>query len=120
MNKTLKIVLSIFSILVSSAFVIFGASIYFEVNPPIWLKAIGIITIIYGILNIALLINAWKSKAKLNHKLSMWLSIALFSATLIGSFDVGMISGLEFFSLLIIAGMLAVNWFAVKIVASNQ
>jgi len=114
MNKALKIAFSIFSIFVSSVFVIFGASIYFEFNPPIWLKAIGTITIIYGLLSIALLISAWKSKANLNHKISMWLSIIIFLATFIGSLDVGMISGLEFLSLIIVGGMLAINWFAVK------
>ncbi len=115
MNKNLALnaLLSLKSIIISSVFVIVGFSAV-DKKASLFLNIFGLSIGMYGLANLILLFVAWRLKQKYAHKLCLTLSIIFLCGYVIGSLDVGVISGLEWYGILVVAVLVFFNWNAIK------
>ena len=84
------------------------------------LPALSLITAIiafsYGLVTIYLLSQAWAKSNKKLVNFTKYIVLIMFIAQVILNLDVGMISGLEWAGLLVVALILSINWLSVKYV----
>lgn len=83
-------------------------------KPPLWIMIFGVLTISYGLMNLILLLLAWKIGGDILGKVSIIGSVAFLILFILGSMDVGMISGLEWAGIFIVTLMTIINWFAIR------
>ena len=115
MNKKLALnaLLSLKSIIISSVFVIVGFSAV-DKEASLFINIFGLSIGMYGLASLILLFVAWRLKQKYAHKLCFLLSIIFLCGYVIGSLDVGMISGLEWYGILVVTALVFFNWNAIK------
>jgi hypothetical protein len=109
-----NIVLSFISLSVSAIFVWAGASMVSGAETPMWIRAFGMLTAIYGVMNTGLLLFAWLRATLVLERIAKYLAIVFLLLIVVASLDVGMISGLEWVGILLAAFMLFLSWLAVK------
>ena len=110
--------LTVVSVVVSCTFIAYGAGIVVSEDVPKWIMAFGVVTVTYGICSLAALLMAWgRYGAKTKRVISIFATVYM-AVFIIGSMDVGMVSGLEVAGILLVATMLFINWFAVSSVVT--
>jgi hypothetical protein len=98
-------------------FISYGISIAFSETVPIWIMICSILTVGYGVGSIAALVWAWRSGENKTINFIKYTAFSFLAMFFIASMDVGMISGLEFFGIIVVSLLLFINWYSVKIVA---
>jgi len=109
-------ILSIISIIISLIFVFYGSLILSSEEIPKWIIAFSTITVIYGLCSLTALIMAWFHYGESVKKCIKYLAVGFMIIFFLGSFDGGIVSGLEIVGLIIVGLMLFINWFAVSVV----
>jgi hypothetical protein len=104
------------SIITSIVAIYYGISAFFYKAP--FIAALALIS--YGVLSSALLFSAWKYKAELYKNISFIVALLLSLFIVIGSFDYGIISSLEWILILILVPAVFVNWLAIKLIVNNH
>ena len=112
-HKIVNIILSIVSVSASAIF-IFAGIMMVQNDPPAWILVFGLGTIVYGLLNVVLLALAWLRGGKAVQKVTLCIATAFLIAFIMASLDVGMISGLEWLGIIIVAVMVWVNYFTIR------
>ena len=111
--------LTAFSTVVSAAFIFNGVGMT-QFDPPIWIKACGYLTILYGTANAIMIAAAWL-KMHLNLiGISKYSAIGYMCLALIASLDVGMISGLEWVGLVVVVILLSVNCYTIRYIVKER
>lgn len=113
-KAVVNIVLSFASLLVSAVFVWAGASMVSGAETPMWIRAFGMLTAIYGVINAGLLFLAWFRTTLVLERIAKYSAIAFLFLVVVASLDVGMISGLEWVGIVVASFMLILGWLAVK------
>lgn len=116
-KKLISVILTIVSIAASLMLIVYGVRGAFSENIPTWIIVFNIFTIGYGVGSLAILVWAWCNGGNKSIKYIKYMAIGFLALFIIGSMDVGMISGLEFVLILFVALLLCVNWYSVKYVA---
>ena len=118
-QKIKYLFLSSVSLLISVLFVLAGITIGSD-EAPTWIRAYGFLTTGYGIISASLLIIAWtKSQIKVQ-PFSKYTALIFMASFFAASFDVGMISGLEWLGIVVVGFLLWVQWIAVKSIAKHK
>lgn len=112
--KALSIVLSFASLLVSVVFVWAGASMVSGEETPMWIRAFGMFTAVYGVVNAGLLFLAWYRAALILERIAKYSAIAFLLLVVVASLDVGMIGGLEWAGIVMAGFVLFLGWLAIK------
>lgn len=120
-TKTVRNVLwSVLSAAVSALFLGHGSWLLLQAGIETAAVVFGVATLLYGVISLALLALAW---GKPNKHLALWVFViagAFLLFQLAVSLDLGIISGLEWAALLLVAVMLSANWKAVRNVANRR
>jgi len=74
----------------------------------------------YGFITSSFLLLAWKTGDDKYNLASFLLSATLSLAYIVGCFDNGMISGLEFLSIIVVVPLLCVNWIAARCLINRR
>lgn len=119
MSKKESIVAIVFSGLTTAfsvVFLVYGVVIASAENVSFWIQLFAILTVAYGVGATVIIAWAWLGGGVKAMK-SIKVSAAMFlSVYVLGSMDVGMISGLEVLGILGVASVLWLNWFSVRYV----
>ncbi len=110
--QILNILLSIASICVSALFVWVGIAM--SSDSFLGTALFGYVAIAYGAINAVLVFIAWFRPEAPVQRVSKYLALVFLAAIVVGSFDLGRLSGLEVAGIIAVAAMLFVNWYAVK------
>ncbi len=116
MSAAKLIVWNILSIVVSVLFVFHGASLLVLGDTPAILILAGIVNVAYGAFSLILLALSWVKPRGVYARIILTSIFVLMVFQVVGSIDLGIISGLEFAGLLIVFVMLTCNWLSVKYV----
>ena len=81
---------------------------------PALARTFGIVAISYGAISFGLLVLAWVRAKPALQIISKYSSLAFLVTVIAGSVDLGIVSGLEWLSIIFTAILLLVNWLAVK------
>lgn len=120
MNKTVLILWSISSLIVSGLFIFHGLMIFQLGELPLIPFMSALVAMAYGLSTVYLLSLSWIKPSQRLVTLSKYIVISMFIIQLALNLDVEMISGLEWAGLLIVALMLGTNWLTVKFVVNNK
>ena len=106
----MKRVLRILAVGVNVSMIAAGLSSFFTIEAPLSVMAWGsVIVILFGALTVALLRPQWLDRRP---RIFAALCIAIPSLALIGSLDLGIISGLEWIAIALAAIVAVLNWLA--------
>ncbi|WP_321392110.1 hypothetical protein [uncultured Desulfuromusa sp.] len=119
-EKFIAAALTLLSASVSLVFFLYGAFIARGAIGQTWIMIFAILTACYGAGSLAALLWAWFKGGKRAIKVIKYLAIAFLALFVIGSMDVGMVSGQEFILILGVGLVIWFNWFSVKKIALWQ
>jgi hypothetical protein len=115
-ESVVAIVLSVLTIASSVLFLVYGIVIASAEDVSFWIRLFAIPTVAYGVGATAIIAWAWLGGGVIAMQ-SIKVSAAMFlSVYVLGSMDVGMVSGLEVLGILGVASVLWLNWFSVRYV----
>ena len=120
MNKMVSVLWSILSLIVSGLFIFHGLMILQLEELPVIPLLTALVALGYGLITVYVLSQSWINP---NHKLvtfTKYIVISMFIVQVALNLDVGMVSGLEWAGLLVVAVMLATNWLSVKYVVNYK
>lgn len=112
-----RIGLAVFSGLVSFMFVFYGVSILMSGPVSEWPKIYAYVSAGYGLGNIYILSAAWRSNTTWPAWANKLIALCFFGVFLIDKWKGGMESALELIGVAIVAAVLALNWYAVRVVS---
>lgn len=119
--NVVAILLSVCSLAVSAWFCWLSLSYFASANGELIAIAAGFAAGLYGIANAVILVAAWLRPVPLLRPLSRWAALAVGLLWIAGSLDSGRISGLELYSILGLAVLLAINMTSVsRVLAAVQ
>lgn len=107
------------STIISVLFIAIGVTIISD-EAPFWIKAYGYLTVGYGIISASLLILAWTKTQVKAQSFSKYTALGFMASFFAASLDVGMISGLEWIGIIVVALLLWVHWYSVKLITERQ
>lgn len=113
-EEIVKFILSIIITLASLCFVAYGAVIIFSKGAPIDVIFFGVLSFSYGALSIVRLISIYIKKNIIPIKVTNYFGLLFLLGFFLASLDVGIISGLEWFGILILAIFVAAISFSFK------
>ncbi|OGI64886.1 MAG: hypothetical protein A2W18_01840 [Candidatus Muproteobacteria bacterium RBG_16_60_9] len=114
MKSALIFFISLLSLASSTIFVWVGYAISVGIDVPALARTFGIVAISYGAISFGLLVLAWVRAKPALQIISKYSSLAFLVTVIAGSVDLGIVSGLEWLSIIFTAILLLVNWLAVK------
>ena len=114
MKSALIFFISLLSLASSTIFVWVGYAICVGIDVPALARTFGIVAISYGAISFGLLVLAWVRAKPALQIISKYSSLAFLVTVIAGSVDLGIVSGLEWLSIIFTAILLLVNWLAVK------
>jgi hypothetical protein len=106
--------LAVFSGLTSFMFVYYGVSILTSEFATEWAKVFAYVSVGYGLGNIYILSSAWRGSGTWPAWAGKLIAICFFGVFLMDKWKTGLEGDLEYLGILIVAGVLWLNWFAVK------
>jgi len=109
-----KIMMSLVCVGISVVFIRAGTFPLSHGDGPQEAVWFGIASIVYGVGSIVLLVAAWKTTVPKIERYQRYLSAIFLILVVVGSMDLGMVSGLEIGSLLIAGLLVYVSWFSIK------
>ncbi len=113
-NSMLAKGLTVFSGLTSFAFVYYAVGIWTADYAPEWSRVFAYVAAGYGLGNIYILSWAWRSRGTGPAWANKLIALCFFGVFLMDMWKTGVESGLEYVGALGLAGVLFLNWFAVK------
>ena len=116
----ISVILTLFSVTSSIVFIVYGIGIALGEGVPIWITGFAIITGLYGIGSILSILWAWVYGGVKTTQIVKRLAITFLALFILGSMDVGIISGLEVVGILGVAAVLWLNWFSVRYIANRR
>lgn len=119
-GTVLNVFWSALSAVVSVLFLGHGSWLLSQSELETGVLAVAAVTLLYGVFSLVLLVLAW---AKPNKHLALWALLAAGAFLLFQfavSLDLGIISGLEWAALLLVALLLSANWIGVRNVANKN
>lgn len=120
MSKTVLILWSVLSFVVSGLFMFYGLMILQLEHIPTIAFLSAIVALCYGIITIFLLSQSWVNPNAKLPTITKYIVVMMFVIQMLLNFDVGNISEIEWADLIIFAIMLSINWLSVKYVAQNK
>jgi hypothetical protein len=120
MSKSLLIFWSVLSFIVSGLFIFYGLLIFQLEKVPAIAFYSSVVAICYGLTTIYLLSQTWAKPSKNYAKFTGYLVVFMFVIQTVLNFDVGMISGMEWTGLVVMALTLSINWLSVKFVSEHR
>ena len=106
--------LAVFSGLTSFMFVYYAVGILTAVGVPQWDKVYGYVAIGYGLGNIYILSSAWRMRESWTLWANKLIAFCFFGVFAMDLWRTGIETGLELVGALVVAGVLWLNWFAVR------
>lgn len=114
-EKLLLYGFAIFSVITSFLFVFYAVTVNFSSDASQWLKTFSYVAGGYGLFNIYVLSWAWRSQADLAPKVDMVIAACFFGIFVMDTIRDGFSGGMTAIgSVLGLALVLLINWFAVK------
>jgi hypothetical protein len=114
-DANVRIAITLVSIIVSIAFAAFGTLLTLASDDELFIRGSGVFSIIYGVAGLAALALAWLRPFRGLASVAGTLAAIQVVLFVIGSLDLGMISGLEAASIIVAAFAVSVNWYAVHL-----
>lgn len=111
MLKIFAVAFSILSISISIFFLWTAWLMLFESETNLIMLLFGCIAGIYGTGSTFLLGAAWLKPSRILSTAMKWLAVAALASVVMGSLDVGMISGLEWGLILVLGAVLLGKWY---------
>jgi hypothetical protein len=105
---------ALFSVLSSFVFIYYGIGILSSETSSQWLTAFAYVTAGYGLANIYVLSWAWRSRAAWAPGAIKLFALSFLGVLILDAYRRGLGSSLELIVLLGVAGVLGINWLAVK------
>lgn len=112
--------LAVFSVLASFAFVYYGVSVLTADPPTRWSQVFAYISAGYGLGNVYILSWAWRAGGTWPGWASKLISICFFAAFVLDVLKQEVAGNLEYVGVLGVAGVLWLNWFAVRKISQRQ
>lgn len=106
--------LAVFSVLTSFAFVYYGVSMLASDSSSSWAEAFAYICAGYGLGNIYILSWAWRGGGKWPSWTNKLIALCFFAAFVLDLWKEEVAGNLEYVGVLGIAGILWLNWLAVR------
>ncbi len=113
-EKILRTGFAVFSLLTSFMFVFYAVSVITGGNASEWLKAFAYVAGGYGLFNVYILSWAWRSQHSWAVPANLIIAACFFGVVVMDALREGLQSGKQIGTLLGLAAVLAINWFAVK------
>ena len=113
-DSTLTTGLAIFSGLTSFVFVYYAVGILTAAHAPEWDEVFAYVTAGYGLGNIYILSAAWRGGASWPLWANKLIAFCFFGVFLLDMWKTGVENPLEYLGALGVAGVLWLNWYAVK------
>ena len=111
---------ALFSLITSFLFIFYAVNINFSADASSWLKSFAYVIGGYGLFNLYILSWAWRSHISWAPKANMVIAACLFGVFTMDTFRDGIQNlPIEGGSVLGLAAVLLINWFAVKKVISR-
>ena len=115
----MRLAISMISVVVAVGVGMTAATVLFTSGPPAVARfGLGAFMSLYAVAAVSILVLAWRSRSRKWPGLAAMMSAAftLIWIIIIGSFDYGMISGLEVVGATLVALAATINWYAVRLV----
>jgi hypothetical protein len=112
--------LAVFSGLTSFIFVYYAVGIFTADNPPEWSRVLAYVAAGYGLGNIYILSWAWRIRGTGAVWANKLIALCFFGVFLLDRWKVGVESPLEYVGILAVAGILLLNWLAVKKISERH
>ena len=114
-EKLLLFSFAIFSVITSFLFVFYAVTVNFSSEASQWLKTFSYVAGGYGLFNIYVLSWAWRTQADWAPKVDMVIAACFFGVFIMDTIREGFSGGITTIgSVLGLALVLLINWFAVK------
>jgi len=114
-EKLLLYGFAIFSVITSFLFVFYAVTINFSSDASQWLKTFSYVAGGYGLFNIYILSWAWRSQVSWTIKANTVIAACFFGVFIMDTIRDGFSGGMTTIgSILGLAAILGINWFAVK------
>jgi len=113
-EKILRIGFAVFSLLTSFMFVFYAVSVITGGNSSEWLKTFAYVAGGYGLFNVYILSWAWRSQHSWAMPANLIIAACFFGVVVMDALREELQSGKQIGTLLGLAAVLAINWFAVK------
>ena len=120
MSKTILILWSVLSFIVSGLFIFYGLMIFQLEQIPTIAFYSAIVALCYGLFTIFVLSQSWINPNTRPPTITKYIVVMMFVIQMLLNFDVGIISGLEWVGLIVVALMLSINWLSVKYVSEYK
>ena len=113
-EKILRIGFAAFSLLTSFMFVFYAVSVITGGNASDWLKTFAYVAGGYGLFNVYILSWAWRSQHSWAVSADLIVAACFFGVVVMDTLREGLQGSKQIGTLLGLAAVLAINWFAVK------
>lgn len=117
-NKILRGGFALFSVLSSFAFVYYAVSTLGS-SPSQAMKTFGYVVGGYGLLNIYILSWAWRSRAAWSKSANLVIAACFMGVVVMDVLRGGILEGVNGLGIVLLAGVLAVNWFTVQLLCRS-
>jgi hypothetical protein len=111
-----KIAASIISIAIALGFGVLGVSAV-AIGESALIQGFGILVSAYAVAILVLLAKAWRSTSATLPRIAAASGVGLVGLWLGGSFDHGILSGLEVVGVVVVAVAVGMNWWAIRLIA---
>ncbi len=120
-SKVLRVGFAAFSAISSFLFVFYAVNIAFSPAASAWLKTFAYVAGGYGLMNIYILSWAWRSKAAWTVSADLVIGACFLGVCIMDYLRDGMAGGVSGLLVLIALGcVLAVNWYAVRVLCQAE
>lgn len=109
-----------FSVISSFAFVYFAVSILTGDGSTQWMRALAYVAGGYGLSNIYILSWAWRNRADWPLWANKFFALCFFGVVVVDTISQGIYNLTQFLVIAGLAGVLWINWFALKIICRRE
>jgi len=113
-EKILRIGFAVFSLITSFLFVFYAVNVYSNPGASGWLKTFAYVAGGYGLMNVYILSWAWRCQSAWTRNANLIIACCLFGVVVMDTLRKGLQSSQQLLVLLGLAGILAINWLAIK------
>ncbi len=118
-NKLLRAGFGLFSLSVSFLLVFYAVNVIYGSDASYWLRNFAYVAGGYGLANTYILSWAWRNGAKWTVTANMVIGVCLFGVVLVDLYREGFSGGMQLAGLLGLAFVLAINWYAIKVLCQT-
>jgi hypothetical protein len=118
-KPTKYLLMSALNVTISTLFIVAGITIS-SGEAPLWIKASGYLTLCYGVISVLLLILSWRKSIVKAESLTKYAALGFMAFFFAASWDVGMISGLEWIGIVVVAILLSLQWHSIRSITKRE